>query len=306
MASHSRGVAQGVGPVLLAVIAAGGVGLGGAQERPASAARPPAFEVASVKPAGPPVPGVPIGPAGGPGKDPGRFSYNNARLNDLLSYAYSVQLDQIIGPDWIGSAEYTYTVAATMDPKTTEAEFRVMLQNLLAERFQVRLHHETRNRPGYELTVAKGGVKMKEWTPPKEADATPESTRTGPLKWTLPRPGRPATAELRASMAQFSAFLPILILNSTGEYAPANRPRVVDQTGLTGTYEFAIRYATGNPSAAPSALPEPGTTAASTPQEAPDLFSVLEDQLGLKLRSAKNIAVDVLVIDDASKAPTAN
>src|ERR1019366_4082456 len=126
-----------------------------------------AFEAASVKPAGPFVPGEMGGIRGGPGTDdPGRITAPRATLSDLLARAYDVWLDQISGPAWLNDrSAYGYRIDATLPPNATTEQFRLMLQNLLAERFHLRLHHETKTRPGYELVVASGGPKLKERVP---------------------------------------------------------------------------------------------------------------------------------------------
>jgi uncharacterized protein (TIGR03435 family) len=98
-----------------------------------------AFEAASVKPAGPFVPGEMGGMRGGPGTgDPGRITIPRATLSDLLARAYDVWLDQISGPAWLDDrSAYAYRIDATLPPNTTTEQFRLMLQNLLAERFPV-------------------------------------------------------------------------------------------------------------------------------------------------------------------------
>jgi uncharacterized protein (TIGR03435 family) len=90
----------------------------------------------------------------------------------LLARAYDVWLDQISGPAWLNDrSAYAYRIDATLAPNTTMEQFRLMLQNLLAERFHLRLHHETKTRPGYELMVASGGPKLQEWVPAANAAA---------------------------------------------------------------------------------------------------------------------------------------
>lgn len=94
---------------------------------------------------------------GGPGaSDPGRVRFVRVSLAALLAAAYGVQLDQVSGPAWtrdpLGSDRYD--VVATLAPGTTKEQFRAMLQRLLAERFELVVHHETRGVPGYALVVA--------------------------------------------------------------------------------------------------------------------------------------------------------
>ena len=104
------------------------------------------FDAASVKPAGPLVPGATGGMRGGPGTgDPGRITIPRATMSDLLAQAYDVWLDQISGPEWLNDrSANAYRIDATLPPNTTSEKFRLMLQNLLAERFHLRLRHETK------------------------------------------------------------------------------------------------------------------------------------------------------------------
>ncbi len=125
------------------------------------------FDVASVKiDNGPLVPGVTGRMRGGPGtSDPGRYTATQQDLKVIITTAYGVRLDQISGPAWFDDPGPNFTITATMPPDTTKAQFQLMLQNLLAERFHLALHHETRNFPGYDLVVAPGGLKLKPWAP---------------------------------------------------------------------------------------------------------------------------------------------
>src|SRR5271165_4935802 len=122
----------------------------------------PEFEVASVKPSAPPSGNGPvaIGSRGGPGTpDPGRVTFIRLGLKGLLTSAYRVQPYQVIGPDWLDTERFDIT--ATIPQGATKDDADVMLQNLLAERFHLTLHHGIRELPLYELTVGKGGPKMK-------------------------------------------------------------------------------------------------------------------------------------------------
>src|SRR4051794_16095718 len=139
------------------------------------------FEVASVKPAAPPVPDgrgriLMAGPSGGPGsKDPGRIRYPFMSLKQLLTTAYDVKAYQITGPSTLDTERFE--INATMPPDTTKEQFQVMLQNLLKERFKLAIHRETKELPMYSLVVAKSGLKMKESAPPppvKESDTEPQ------------------------------------------------------------------------------------------------------------------------------------
>jgi uncharacterized protein (TIGR03435 family) len=281
------------------------------------------FEVATVKP----VAGTPtiIGRQGGPGsRDPGRVNYTAMALKSLLSFAYGVKAFQISGPPWIASERYDIT--ATIPEGTTKEQFAVMLQNLLLDRFKIKLHHETREFPLYELSVAKNGPKLKASVAdvnvnpndpppppgplPKGKDGFPQLTpgRKG-LIITL-RPGGFHLAAMVQSMSEFSDVL-------SDQLASA----VVDKTGLTGTYEFTLDFAPDpdffqrqglNPPPppppggnGPAAGPGPAPTAAGDPAEAPNILTAVQDQLGLKLEKKKG-PLDLIVIDQAEKTPTEN
>ena len=98
---------------------------------------------------------------GGPGTpDPERFTSNSAILKNLVEIAYGLQAFQVIGPGWIGTARYD--IIAKVPPGATREQLNLMLQSLLEDRFKMKVHHETREFPGYDLVVAKGGLKLKE------------------------------------------------------------------------------------------------------------------------------------------------
>ena len=285
------------------------------------------FEAASVKPAGPFVAGNSGGSRGGPGtSDPGRIAIARATLTQLLARAYDVSLDQISGPEWLNDfSTYAYRIDATLPPNTTVEQFRLMLRNLLAERFHLRLHHETKGRTGYELVVAKGGPKLKEWTPPTppadaptgkpgvDANGFPRLPAGAGVSFAIPNGGGAGTIRMsyRETMAMFCRGLGANINMSNGTPIGEPQPRVVDKTGLTGTYEFTLEFAgsmrlSGTMPSEPAGG-EPGMPLASDPAEgAPDIFTAVEQQLGLKLVKAGGVPVDMLIVDSADKVPTEN
>src|SRR5258708_29249242 len=129
----------------------------------------PSFEVACVKPSGPK---SVRNSEGGPGtKEPERFVFTSATLHDLVFRAYGlvVYREQISGPSWIENERYDIVVK--MAPGTTKEQYQQMLQNLLAERFGVVVHHETKRLPGYELVIGKHGSKFKK--PVEGSNAAP-------------------------------------------------------------------------------------------------------------------------------------
>ncbi len=283
----------------------------------------PKFEVASVKIAGPLLPGS--GPRGGPGtNDPTRFTYPRANLQNLLMRAYGVRTDQISGPDWIkdySDDRTQYEVTAVVPAGASKEQFNVMLQNLLTERFHLALHHDSKEFPGYELVVAEGGPKIKEYVPAAapsgpgvDSDGFPRLGPGASVSTMMPRIGggwAMIRSRYRMPMSQFIVGLGAAINESMGVEMSANMARVIDKTGLSGVYEFTLGFA--GMMIMPNVAPPPGSTGeapahvASDPGEVgPSLFSALEKQLGLKLVKMKNIPVDILVIDHADKTPTDN
>jgi uncharacterized protein (TIGR03435 family) len=129
------------------------------------------FEVASVRPSAPvpPTGGVYFGPPrGGPGtSDPGRVSWSYATLKGVVMLAYDVKNYQVNGPSWLASERYDFAVK--IGEGATREQVRIMWQNLLADRFGVKLHHESKEFRVEELVIASGGHKLTEV--PEDPDA---------------------------------------------------------------------------------------------------------------------------------------
>ena len=120
-------------------------------------AAPPAFEVASVKPAPPPAdPDELRVQIGG---DPGMIDYENVSLKMMIARAYEMKEFQISGPDWLETARFD--ILAKVPPNAPKGQTPLMLQNLLAERFKLKVHREQKVMPVYAMVVAKGGLKVK-------------------------------------------------------------------------------------------------------------------------------------------------
>jgi uncharacterized protein (TIGR03435 family) len=259
------------------------------------------FDAASVKPASPLISGSAEGkaltkktgrkgglPSGGPGtEDPGRIHYPYSTLMQLLISAYDVNPYRIAGPDWLKLDNDRFTIDATMPPETTEEQFRVMLQNLLVERFKLAIHRETRELPAYALVVAKNGLKANGSAPVivKRADGTEiNMTKEKPIVESVKaRP--PAAIERRWTAWQ--ATMEDLAAQLQGEL---NRP-VVDATALKSKYNFTLTF-------------EPLDTGTDGTEALPDIFSAVA-QIGLKLETKKE-PTTVIVIDHIDKTPIAN
>jgi uncharacterized protein (TIGR03435 family) len=127
----------------------------------------PRFEVASVKPTPPgdrigSMDGGPMGP--GPfnvgNHDPERITWTNIRLTRVLMMAYDLPADRICGPGWLDTE--MYDIVAPIPKGTSVMDFKLMVRNLLAERFKLTLHRETKEVSGYALEIARNGLKIKE------------------------------------------------------------------------------------------------------------------------------------------------
>lgn len=232
-----------------------------------TAAAPPAFEVASIRPADP-------GEAG-PGdiprnmdSSPGHFIMRNVPLRFCLEWAYDLKDYEVSGPDWI-KAENRYDIVANAAGPASDNEMRLMLQTLLTERFQMKLHRETRNLDIYALLPGKGAQKVKEATADEETSLGPGPN--GAAKFTK-QPISRLTFLLTRRM---------------------DRP-AIDMTGLKGLYDFTLDLSglgfNGNP---------PEDTSA------PSIFTTVQENLGLRLEAQK-APIEILVIDHAEKVPTAN
>ena len=233
----------------------------------------------------------------GPGTpDPSQIAFTNVTLMSVLLRAYDVKSYQAAGPDWLLSERYD--IAAKIPPGATMEQFHLMLQNLLADRFHLALHHETRQLQGYELVTGKGAPKLKPSTetgPNVEPTSAPKTDIKGFPQLAAPGlvlmegiRGRAVVSFLTARAQPLSALAETL----SKEF----RMPVIDKTGLTGRFDFTLEFAPQ----APGALP-----ADSQDESAPNLISAIPQRLGLKLES-KKIPVDVLIVDSADRIPTEN
>jgi uncharacterized protein (TIGR03435 family) len=215
-----------------------------------------AFEVASIRPAK-------------PGTRPSLFTAENGTLRvagyslkSLVQMGWSVREFQVVGgPAWVSSDGFD--IAAKGDSSATDAQLRLMIQALLADRFQLRLRPDIRELPIYALVVGKEGHKLR---PP--TDALPPSLNSGPGHIVAQK---------------------ISILNLARLLAPGLDRPVIDRTNLTGRFDFTLEWALE---------PSPEAPVANT--SAPSMFTAVQEQLGLKLEAQRG-PVEVLVIDSAER-----
>jgi uncharacterized protein (TIGR03435 family) len=300
--------------------------LAGADAKPADTKLE--FEVASIKPSAMGGRGVIKVDPGGPGNgDPGRVTYNLVTIRDLMVDAYGVKRYQISGgPNWLDSERFD--VVAKVPEGATKEQVKVMLQNLLAERFRLTLHRETKELAVYALVSGAKGPKLKESTVSEPAASSPPPLSPGLEKggMKIGPDGCPETAAMAAGRAgNFMMMTPNgVCLISNGQTMEGlarqlsnrfDRP-VIDETGLQGTYDLRLRF---DPSSMPGgrgdtvrmkdgpgpAGGDPAERIGADVEAPPSIFDAIQKQLGLKLEAKKG-PVDLVVIDHVEKKPTEN
>lgn len=238
-----------------------------------SAPSPPvlSFDVATIKPNT----SSDMGSSVGFGRSD-RFTATNNTVKRLLQWAgFHIPGERIFGgPKWLDSARFdieakldadSYARLKAMKDREKDQAEEALVQNLLAERFQFRYHWEQRELPVYALVVAKGGAKLQPAAHPDQGT----STYTG-------------RGHVKATGITLPAFADLLVEDVSPEVGFV----FVDRTGLSGVYDIDLKWTPDNGS----------PQYAQTPADGPSLFTAVEEQLGLKLDSAKAL-VKVLVID---------
>ena len=244
-----------------------------APEKPMAADADPAFDVATIKP----------NPSGAPSLQGLTMQGRNVRVRngsliDLLTVAYNVQTKQVLSvPGWAESDRYDIDAVPDQPGQPNVAQLRIMIRKLLADRYGLKVHNEKREMSAYVLTTGKAGQKL-----------TLSATIKGELPGFFAGPGKGGlTLHLvNGTMTDFTSFLQMLVLDKP----------VVNQTGIEGKFDENVTFTPdqtqfhGNPPKLPQAdVPD-----------APDLFTAIQQQLGLKL-SAEKAQVDVIVIDHVEK-----
>jgi uncharacterized protein (TIGR03435 family) len=256
------------------------------------AAGSPSFVVATIKPSDPNRPDNKSSIGFGPG---GSFDAKSMSLKQLVEFVQDfgyIDVDQRIagGPKWLGSAKFdieakcdegTARAFGTMPVKQRIRTEQDMIQAMLADRFKLRTHHETRRLPVYALVQAKSGSKMKPSA--KVGEEKLGGTDGPPGNWK----GNGVT------MAELAGDLSSL---------PEIGGRIViDETGLKGRFDFTLKWP---PDLTMGAVPRGPDSGVESDSSAPSLLTALREQLGLKLEMKKE-PVDVIVIDSA-ELPTPN
>lgn len=249
----------------------------------------PSFEVATIKP----------NPSGdsrmqGPRVEGRNFRVRNGTLQALIGFAYDVQAKQIVNaPNWINSDRYDIDAVPDKEGNPSMIQLKAMIQKLLADRFQLKLHNEKRDMSAFVLTEAKSGSKL----------SPTQINNSLPGLFISPGDGGLRLNIANATLDDFAGFLQVIILD---------RP-VVNNTGLKGKYDFHVTFTPddsqfhghppnfGRPPAGGGAATDPAAPAADS---APNLFEAMQQQVGLRL-SPEKAEVPVIVIDRIEK-PSAN
>jgi uncharacterized protein (TIGR03435 family) len=228
-----------------------------------------AFEVASIRPSAPR--GGRIEGMHGFGANiqvgPGSVTMRAVSLRTCIRWAWHVLEPQVTGPEWIG--EDRYDVAAKAPGTATEDDLRQMMQALLAERFKLAVHRQSKETAAWILSVGKGGPKF------QESDGEGESS-------IAPNPQKMEVAIARTQVSQLVDLLTTVL-----------RAPVIDETGLKGRYDITLRL--------DKYIPDPGAPVdiVST------ILTGIQQELGLRLEQRK-VPLDLVVIDGVERAPVEN
>jgi uncharacterized protein (TIGR03435 family) len=255
------------------------------------------FEVASVRISGP---DSKRDSDGGPGThSPTLYHFDRATLRDLISQAYEDSCYEIISKTELDRDRFD--VRAKVPPGATREQFRAMLRDLLSTRFSLEARTEVRDLAAWEMTVAKGGLKITESGPAPEvggavrpgSNITPDGfpvLPAGMAIWSM----RVSTVDGFPVYRLAAQYQPVSVLADT--LSSEGDPPIVDKTGLTGKYSFRLEYLK---------VPLRKQTSDNRLPPAPELFTALEQQLGLRL-TPKKLPFTVVVVDSVSRFPTEN
>jgi uncharacterized protein (TIGR03435 family) len=254
---------------------------------------PPAFEVISIRPR------TGDAPSGNIPNAPDRFVRPNVTVSQLIEYAYEVRDFQVIASaGWLRSDRFD--VSAKAETAVPQAQMRLMVRRLLADRFGLTAHTETREMGTYALVTARRDARFGEKMTPSDRDCAPyvdagnprprEGDGPPPCAWFVALMN--GLARLRLPGIRMPRFASVL--------EPMAGRKIVDRTNVSGTYDIELDF-----------LPDPGLLGLRIPNanalqqsDIPPLLTAVQDQLGLKLESERG-PVEVILIDSV-RPPTAN
>ena len=254
------------------------------------------FEVASIKPSRPDDNMTRLF------MTPGKFTTEAENIKEVIRFAYDIKSDSQLsgGPSWINSEKFDIeakeedSVAENLKKLSFEEQakqIRLMVQALLADRFKLKVSHQTKELPVYALVVAKGGPKLTEiQVPPPSPDATAAPKR-GFRGNRMMGPGQLTGTNINIG----------LLAETLSRQRELGR-LVIDQTGLKGNYDWTLKW-TPDQGVAMFKGPgggEPSADARPADSSGPSIFTALEEQLGLKLEPRKG-PIETLVIDSIER-----
>jgi uncharacterized protein (TIGR03435 family) len=237
---------------------------------------PLAFEAASIKPT------PPDRKTGGTRSGVDSITFEGASLRYCIGFAYHVSDFQISAPAWLD--EVRYDILAKGPEGAKHSELGERLQTLLAQRFKLEIHHETKEVPGFDLVVGKSG--------PRLTESEPKPPGPGAGIYSSLRPGSGGTLEGKnISMTMLISNLSLLL----------GHP-IIDRTGLTGEYDFSLGFSWLDTQSGRMIR----VTGPPPPEKEPEesIFQSIQ-KLGLRLES-KKVPIDVIVVDHIERTPTAN
>lgn len=270
-----------------------------------AAQQPVLFEVASVRPNHAPV--VVPDDSSISTEPGGTFRTVNYPLRMLILFAYQIQNFQLEAPDWILSARFDIVArsgAAATPGAANPSLVRTMLQGLLAERFALAVHRETKERPIYELLrVREDGQPGAQLRPATGDCAARRAAVQNGTATTPPGPPGPGGCGVSTRLGRI-AFGGSPVTTLADVLSRLAQRVVVDRTGLIGEWDFELTF-TSDPSTlqVPPGSPLP-PVAANADANGPTLFAALEEQLGLKLQPTRG-SIEMLVVDRV-QPPTEN
>ena len=221
-------------------------------------------------------------PSGTYGISASGYQAHGASLIYLLTFGYNMHPKQFVGlPAWATSDRYEVNAKLPEGGRPTDAQLRIMVQNLVKDRFGITLHIEKRELSAYTINVGKGGLAGIKMTRSESQGSNGGGSFAGSV------PGKGVMTMGNATMTDMASLMQRVMLD---------RP-VVDQSGLTGRYNIALKWAPDETQFTQMNLrlaPPPGA------DPLPDLVTAFREQLGMKLESTK-APVDVIVIDKVSR-----
>lgn len=272
---------------------------------------PPAFEVASIRPA------TNIGQALKDGSligiriTPGHVSIGHMTLAKLICTAYEIQDYQLAGPDWLPTSFDPFDVEANLPAGATPDQVPAMLRALLADRFKLTVRKGSREADTYGLVVGKGGLKIK----PKESASEPDRPATSESTILMGRDKKGQDTAViggvkvtetadeitrieASSILQLADFLSMAI-------SPTMPVPVIDKTGLTGNFDIKMEYTP----------PDLSSLLAGAPGAKPDVRAIIDaataawfaavEKLGLHLERQKN-PIETIIVEHLEKTPAEN